>query len=169
MAQSETPRRAEARRLRDGTRRLILAHGALDDTERPCGSPLPVQHAYALIELVSNGPMTVSTLAECLSIDRTNVSRLCAKMEARGEIIRTTHPGDGRARLVRLTERGETAARLVDSSSAAHFERIIGSLETDAHRVVEALFDLVTAIHTTTTAPTPGATSTSASEPETQA
>ncbi len=106
-------------------------------------------HAYALIELLGAEPMTVSALSARLSIDRTNVSRLCARMEARGELERSTHPTDKRAWLVRLTEHGLHVARAVDTSSAAHFERVLARLAPEAATIVDALRILTDAIRAT--------------------
>ena len=95
-------------------------------------------HAHALIELLE-APLTVSNLAQRLSIDRTNVSRLCARMEAQGELERATHPKDGRALSLQLTAKGEHIARMVEASSASHFERVIANLGDDVEQVVQAL------------------------------
>lgn len=140
-----------ARRLRHATRHLLLAHGTLDDLRRPCGTPLPMPHAWALIELLHDGPMTVSALAERLRIDRTNVSRLCSRMEAQGELVREVHPDDARARLLRLTDAGRQAARSVDAASAAHFARLAEALGPDHDRVLDALHRLAEAMRTFST------------------
>ena len=89
-----------ARALRDALRRLMVEHGALDDSCRPCGAALSLPHAHALLELlVAPGPVTVSQLAQRLRIDRTNVSRLCARMEALGSSsARPTPRTDGPGR-----------------------------------------------------------------------
>jgi len=96
-------------------------------------------HAYALLELRAAGPMSVSELAQRLSIDRTNVSRLCQRMQARGELLRAAHPQDGRAVLVRLSAKGQRAADAVDAASAQHFQRVIERLDADADAVLHAL------------------------------
>ncbi len=130
----------KARRLRDALRRTIVAQGALEDARRPCGAPLSLPAAYALLELLqSDTPMTVSQLAEKLSIDRTNVSRLCARMEESGELVKEAHAEDARVRVVRLTAQGTKLARNVDDSSSAHFAGLIKSLGASAGRVIEAL------------------------------
>ena len=131
-----------ARRLREATRRLILAHRALDSVKRPCGTPLSIPHAYALIELLQTGPMTISALAARLNIDRTNVSRLCTRMEGADELIRMEHPHDKRARLLRLTAHGEHLARAADSSSTAHFRGLLTALGSNAEQIINAIDQL---------------------------
>lgn len=121
-----------------------MAHGALA-ARRPCGAPLSTAHAWALLELLE-GPKTVGALAERLNIDRSNVSRLCERMEALGEVEKASHPSDGRARLVRLTARGLRVARSVDASSTAHFLGVLDRLGADPAEITEALLTLSRAL-----------------------
>lgn len=130
---------ADARALRDAVRRLIVAHGVLDEGRRPCGTPLSAPHAWALLELRERGALTVTALAGRLQIDRTNVSRLCARMEAAGDVERVAHPLDGRARLVRLSRKGRRLAAAVDAASAEHFAAVAGRLGAEVAGVVRTL------------------------------
>jgi DNA-binding MarR family transcriptional regulator len=131
--------------VRDAMRRLIVAHGALDPSSRPCGTPLPTPWAWALLEL-REGPKTVSDLAGHLDIDRANVSRLAARMEAAGDLARRPHPTDGRARLLVLTDKGEAVAAQVDRASAARFEGVLARLGDDAADVLRVLETLTAAL-----------------------
>lgn len=130
----------DVRALRDGLRRLVVEHGALDEACRPCGAPLSLPHAHALLELrAASGPLRVSALAQRLRIDRTNVSRLCARLERLGELERTADPADGRARALALTPRGRARAAEVDRASVAHVGRLAAALGPDLPRVLDAL------------------------------
>jgi len=101
---------------------------------------MSISNAYALLELFdSDEPMTISLLAEKLAIDRTNVSRLCARMEKAGDLVRQAHPDDGRALALRLTAQGRRLARSVDESSAGHFARIARKLGGSTDRTIDAL------------------------------
>lgn len=142
------PTGTDPRRLRDAMRELLSAHGALEPARRPCGTPLGLPHAHALLELRARGPMTVSALAARSSIDRTNVSRLCARMEALGELRRAEDPKDRRARRLALTAAGRRAADRVDSASAAHFAAVIDRLGGDEDAIVDALERLASAMRT---------------------
>lgn len=129
-----------ARRLRDALRGLLVAHGALETSRRPCGTELSIPHVHALLELARHrSPVTVSELAARLDIDRTNVSRLCARMEEAGDLERLTDPADGRARALRLTARGKKRAAEVDRASARHFARIGERLGARTDGIVGAL------------------------------
>lgn len=134
-----------ARDLRDAVQRLIVAHGRLQAPCRPCGTPLAIPHACALLVLLQRGPMTVTTLADHMCIDRTNVSRLCARMVKQGELHRTRHPDDRRAWLVGLTDSGRALADLVDVSSAAHFTAVLAQLP-DTGAFIECLGKLTRAL-----------------------
>lgn len=135
-----------ARALRDAVRGLILAHGALDEVRRPCGTALSTPHAWALLELSEQGEMTVSELAGRLNIDRTNVSRLCQRMVAQGELERSTHPEDKRVRVISLTDKGQALAESVDDASTAHFSSILSNIEASSPSVLEALRVLTEAL-----------------------
>ena len=101
---------------------------------------MSLPHAHALLELLDTGkPMTISGLAEKLAIDRTNVSRLCARMEDAGELARLAHPEDGRARALHLTAHGKKLARSVDDSSSRHFTGLAKALGGSTGRVIESL------------------------------
>ena len=139
-----------AYRLREATRRLVLAHRALDDARRPCGAPLSTANAWAFLELRQRGPMSITALASLLGIDRTNVSRLCARMESRGELLRLPDPHDKRARIVRLTESGREIARTLDAASTAHFQEILGELAVDAAAAVFVIRSVAEAMHAKT-------------------
>lgn len=137
------------RRLRDAVRCLVVAHRVLTDLKRPCGASMSITHAYALLELYGAArSMTISELTDRLVIDRTNVSRLCARMEQAGEVARSVHPEDGRARVLQLTAHGRRLARGVDESSARHFAALVTKLGSATGRVIESLELLQQAITT---------------------
>jgi DNA-binding MarR family transcriptional regulator len=138
---------SDARRLRDALRRVLAAHHTSDGERRPCGTPLPLPHAHALLCLrEADVPLRVSALAAQLSIDRTNVSRLCARMEALGEVERRLAIDDRRARVVALTSHGRALADHVDASSARHFAQVAAALGPDTAGVVDALAALADAL-----------------------
>ena len=126
--------------LREAWRRAIVAHGTLEEAKRPCGTPLKTSHAYALLEMLRHsGSMTVSDLASCLAIDRSNVSRLCIRMEKAGEIERHEYSDDGRACALTLTAAGRRLARSVDEASTEHFLTLSQRLGDSSKQVIEAL------------------------------
>ncbi len=129
----------EATKLRDSLRRLLVSTGTLVDNRRPCGARLSQTSAYALLELADGGEMRVSELAKKLAIDRTNVSRLCLRMEKNGELKFSSHPTDGRVKMIELTEEGKRLARNVDISSSKHFSKVVTILGDSTQPVIDAI------------------------------
>ncbi len=146
-------RSSNGRSLRDAFRRLVAAQALLDDVRRPCGAPLSATHAFALLTLrEATSPLSVGELADQLSIDRSNVSRLCVKLERLNHVSRKQHPDDGRARAVQLTPEGRKLAEFVDRSSERHFAEVAEALGSDVGMVVTALGHLESAIRSQTDA-----------------
>lgn len=133
----------QARALRDALRQLLVAHQALRENQRPCGQPLPLPQAHALLVLLPRGPLRIKELSAQLNIDGSNVSRLCARMEAEGLLERRRDPEDGRAWRVALTVKGRALAQSVDQSSAQHFARLIQQMD-DPTQVIQAMQTLAT-------------------------
>jgi len=135
------------RALRDAFRRLLVVQGVFDRATRPCGMPLNLPHAHALLELHhSKEPMTVTELSKNLRIDRTNVSRLCQRMVDEGELERVQDQRDKRARVLQLTEKGKKLADHVDQSSTRHFGKVVEALGENAEGVLGALGQLEQAL-----------------------
>lgn len=96
-------------------------------------------YAHALLVLREHGGLSVTELSAHLNIDRSNVSRLAARMVEDGILERRSHPRDGRAIALFLTEIGRERADGVDQTSAAHFGSLVDALGDDADEVVAAL------------------------------
>ena len=75
----------------------------------PCGAPLPVSEAHALLEIARHGPLNSTELTKRLQLEKSTVSRIVAKLEGRGWVRRLPHAGDGRVTLLELTAAGRKA------------------------------------------------------------
>jgi DNA-binding MarR family transcriptional regulator len=60
--------------------RLFRRFGALSADATPCGKPLSMAHAHALMVLLTRGELSQQELGAELCIDKSNVARLCARM-----------------------------------------------------------------------------------------
>jgi DNA-binding MarR family transcriptional regulator len=138
--------------LRLLVQRLFRMFGALGADTTPCGKPLPMAHAHALMVLLSRGELTQQDLGAELCIDKSNVARLCAKMVDAGHVVQAAGAHDRRSRMVSLTTAGRRLAREVNSSSRERFGALLSCLKA-GHReqVIRALSQLVTAIDATST------------------
>lgn len=141
------PRDDQADELRRVTQRFFRRYGALAADATPCGKPLPMAHAHALMILLGAGELSQQELGAELCIDKSNVARLAAKMVAAGHARMWRCPLDGRSRRVALTARGEKLAREVDAASRARFGALLAGIPGAArHQVIDALRHLVAAL-----------------------
>lgn len=133
--------------LRRVTQRFFRRFGALAADSTPCGKPLSMAHAHALMVLLAQGELTQQALGAELGIDKSNVARLCAKMVRARHVKQRPSERDGRSRLVSLTAPGVRLAQEVDSASRARFGALLGGIpEQRRADVVVALWHLVGAL-----------------------
>jgi len=130
--------------LRALVQRFIREIGLLSGDQTPCGKPLPVSHAHALMVLLehrrASRTPTQQELGRVLGIDKSNVARLCRKMEKAGQLVQKRGRDDGQMRLLTLSERGVRLARSVEQASRARFQRLIGAVGVrDRDAVLHAL------------------------------
>ncbi|HET9959865.1 MAG TPA: MarR family winged helix-turn-helix transcriptional regulator [Polyangiaceae bacterium] len=134
----------ELRRL---TQRFFRRFGALSADSTPCGKPLPIAHAHALMILLNRGELSQQALGAELCIDKSNVARLCAKMARSRHLQQRSSEHDGRSRLVSLTARGTRLAQEVESASRQRFATLLDALpRTRRTDIVLALQQLVEAL-----------------------
>lgn len=120
----------------DDLRRLIQTFirsiGLLAGDQTPCGHPLAVSHAHALMVLLEaareGNRLTQRGLGLSLGIDKSNVARLSRRMEGAGHLVQSRSADDGRARLLSLTALGERVAKAVERSSRDRFERLMSAI-----------------------------------------
>jgi DNA-binding MarR family transcriptional regulator len=132
--------------------RFVRGFGLLTSDRTPCGAPLSTSHAHALMVLLERGrraePCSQQALAEALGIDKSNVARLCARLERDGHAHQRRSASDGRARLVSLTPAGRRLAERVEVQSRARFTELLAALPSPEARtsVLAALAALNAAI-----------------------
>lgn len=124
---------------------FVRAFGLLAPDRTPCGRPLPPSDAHALTEIAA-GPLTQRELAARLSLDRSTVSRLVDRLEARDWVTRRVHPESRRAVELRLTAEGVRAARELQAARTERFDALMEALPAGRRdEVVEALRQLTQA------------------------
>jgi DNA-binding MarR family transcriptional regulator len=130
--------------LRETLIQFAREFGLLSRERTPCGKDLPVSHAHALMYLSSAvGPVSQRDLCAKLGIDKSNVARLCAKLEQEGHIKQKRAQHDGRAVLLSLTPKGKTLAAQVESASWQRFERVLAELPARSHRrIIDTLVEV---------------------------
>ena len=138
---------SQAEELRRVMQRFFRRFGALSSDATPCGKPLSMAHAHALMLLRAGGELSQRALATELCIDKSNVTRLCAKMADAGHVQQRPNAADGRSRLVTLTPRGAKLAEEVDDASRARFTSLLHGLpRLRRAEIIGALQQLVDAL-----------------------
>ena len=122
----------EATDLRLLIQTFIRSSGLLAGDQTPCGHPVAVSHAHALMVLLETARkgkcMAQRELGQALGIDKSNVARLCRRMESAGHLVQSRSADDGRARLLSLTARGTRVAKNVERSSRDRFRWLMSAI-----------------------------------------
>ena len=111
-------------RYQDRMVQLVRAFGLHQPDRTPCGKPVTVSEAHALMELAHQQPLTQNELAARLRLEKSTVSRLVGQLDQRGWVRRERDPTDGRARLLRLTGPGQRASEPLAAARTDTFARI---------------------------------------------
>lgn len=90
--------------------RFVRNFGLHQPDRTPCGQPLPVSEAHAMVEIARGGQLRQVELARRLRLEKSTVSRLVTNLVSRGWVHREAADGDGRGVLLVLTDAGATAA-----------------------------------------------------------
>ncbi|MBI5608149.1 MAG: MarR family transcriptional regulator [Deltaproteobacteria bacterium] len=126
---------------------LFRRFGVLATGATPCGQPLQLAHAHALMVLLQEGELSQQALGRVLGIDKSNVARLCARMAGVGHIQQRTSDQDLRSRRVALTEKGMRLAQEVQAASQARFAAVLAEIPIESQAtVLTALGQLVAAM-----------------------
>lgn len=124
--------------LRTSIQRFVRSFGLLNGDQTPCGMALSPSHAHALLALLDGQrrgeTATQQSLVKVLGVDKSNVTRLCARMLEAGHVAQQPSPDDGRAWLVSLTTKGRRLAERVEDASRVRFDRVLAALPSRAAR-----------------------------------
>ena len=119
---------------------LIRAFGLHKPNETPCGKPVSVAEAHALMELSRAETLVQKELASRLRLEKSTVSRLVGILEGRGWVERFRSPEDGRAVELRLTGAGRSTAEGIAEARRAKFARVLKTIpEEERESVLEAM------------------------------
>lgn len=141
---SEKP--PEGRMLQEQMVALVRALGLHQPDRTPCGKPVPVSEAHALLELASRDGMTAQEVAARLQLSKSTVSRLVSRLEHRGWVERARTDRDARVRLLRLTPAGRTAHEQLSVARTALYSRLLAALpDVNRGAVLDSLKLLVQA------------------------
>jgi DNA-binding MarR family transcriptional regulator len=122
---------------------LVRSLGLHKPDETPCGQPISIGEAHALLEIAREPGLTQNGLAARLRLEKSTVSRIAAMLERRGWVRRERDERDARFVRLQLTRRGMNAHANIAASRRAKFERIFGALPADRRGVVAEALSLL--------------------------
>lgn len=123
---------------------LVRSLGLYKPDETPCGQPVSIGEAHALLEIAREPGMTQNGLAARLRLEKSTVSRLAGMLERRGWIRRLRDEGDARRVRLHLTGRGIKANANIAQSRRAKFDRLFAAIPAARRQaLVESLALLV--------------------------
>ncbi|HKE51531.1 MAG TPA: bifunctional helix-turn-helix transcriptional regulator/GNAT family N-acetyltransferase [Actinomycetes bacterium] len=111
----------------------VLDEGLLD-------SPYTLTEARVIFELAQHDTSEVVALRRELGLDAGYLSRILARFEADGLIIRSRASGDGRRQVVRLTDSGRRTYAGLDADSAVQIRGLLNRLgEAEQRELLTAM------------------------------
>ena len=134
------------------TVQLFVRHlGLLDVRRTPCGHPLSVAQAHALMFLRAQppeeAPPSQQVLADHLQLNKSTVTRLLRQLKSRHLVQLETCPADKRAKRIHLPEQGRQTAANVNRTSQELFGAVLSNLpEASREGVIQAVQELTLAI-----------------------
>jgi DNA-binding MarR family transcriptional regulator len=129
---------------------LIRTLGLHQPDRTPCGQPVSVAEAHALLELGREPGLSQNGLAARLRLEKSSVSRIVTALEKRGWVARKRNPQDTRIVHVHLTDDGRDAAATLAASRQTKFERIFAAIPMeDRDAVLTSLDTLLQVIRET--------------------
>jgi len=120
---------------------LVRALGLHQPDRTPCGQPISVAEAHAVLELTREPGLSQNGLAARLRLEKSSVSRIVSGLEKRGWVTRARDPKDTRIVRVELTDDGLQAAADIATSRQAKFERIFAAIPAPERATVLASLD----------------------------
>jgi DNA-binding MarR family transcriptional regulator len=120
---------------------LIRTLGLHQPDRTPCGQPVSVAEAHALLDLSREPGLSQNGLAARLRLEKSSVSRIVTALEKRGWVARKRNPRDTRIVQVHLTDDGRGAAASLAASREAKFEQIFAAIPAPERDTVLASLD----------------------------
>lgn len=115
-------------RLADLVTGFVASFGLHEPDRTPCGQPLPVSEAHAVLALSAGAPLTQTELAQQIRLTKSTVSRLVSNLQSRGWVQRGPDGTDGRAVRLSLTAAGNAGATALRQARRDRINRLFDRL-----------------------------------------
>ncbi len=124
--------------VHDALRQLLRVY-QFRDRDRICCHDVSVTQCYALEQLVDVGPMSQTTLAATLYLDKSTTSRVVSALERKGYVRRTQDPDDGRALRLEVTPAGEALVDTIEADILAREARLLSDFPPEVRQAMARL------------------------------
>lgn len=126
---------------------LVRAFGWHRPDETPCGQPVSIAEAHALLEISRADGISQNELTISLNLVKSTVSRLVSKLEQRAWVRRIQNKQDRRAYQLYLTTKGEEVTQQLAQARQSKMERILAQIPIEQrNNVLNSLDIMVKAI-----------------------
>ena len=120
--------------------RLALVTGRLNRRMQAATGGLSHGLLSALAVITKHGPLRLSDLAQLEGVSAPSMTRTVAELEARGYVVRSADPMDGRAALIAAADAGTAAILDARSTRAQVIAELLSRLsDADASAIAAAL------------------------------
>jgi DNA-binding MarR family transcriptional regulator len=120
--------------------RLALVTGRLNRRMQAATGGLSHGLLSALAVITKHGPLRLSDLAQLDGVSAPSMTRTVAELEARGFVVRSADPMDGRAALIAAADAGTAAILDARSTRAQVIAELLSRLsDADAAAIAAAL------------------------------
>lgn len=92
------------------------------------GGPYTLAENRVLYEIAHGGGVTPGAIAQALDLDAGYLSRMLARLERDGMVVRTRSPSDGRSVTFTLTDEGSTFFAGLNARTVERVEALVGDL-----------------------------------------
>lgn len=127
---------------------LVRAFGWHRPMSTPCGKPVPIAEAHAMMELEKQPTLTQQQLIKQINLSKSTVSRLVSNLVKRGWVERTPNTIDRRVSDLKLTSAGRQAAAELAQAREKKMAKILAEVSAEIRpQLIENLILLLGAIH----------------------
>jgi DNA-binding MarR family transcriptional regulator len=147
MEQLMTRNEVQAQVFQEQLMQFVRGLGLHRSDATPCGFPVSLAEACALVALTHNEPLSQRELVQALNLEKSTVSRLVVELIDRGWVVRERDAHDARVQLMRRTPAGVTASDAIVQARNQRFGELLGRIEPSRRQqVVDAMMILAEAV-----------------------
>ena len=132
---TRTSLRQDAERFYDALQNLIRSY-QFRSISGPCRHDLSVTECYCLEVIVREGPLTLSTLARGIRLDKSTLSRTISNLESKRYVAREVLDCDARSSRIRATASGRQLYRRIRGEVVRGHEEILADLNAATRTAV---------------------------------